>query len=231
MDKTLVLDTIFGGLALVFFSRQHNRNPFKETVMMNVKISKAIVLIAACACTTWASAHIVTEPGAHSTLGFWDGLRHPLTGMDHLAAMLAVGFWSALTARRLWTTPLAFTAMLLVGALLGLTGVELPAVEPMIAVSLLVLGLLVALRTRLPAVLAATLVGVFAIFHGVAHGTELGGVASFWAPLLGMLITTMSLHIAGLVLGLALRRQSQWWPRLAGAAVTLLGGALLLQMI
>ena len=107
--------------------------------------------------------------------------------MDHLAAMLAVGFWSALTARRVWTAPLAFAAMLLLGALLGLTGIELPAVEPLIAASLLVLGLLVALRTRL--------------------------------------------HVAGLGLGLALRRQNPWLPRMAGAAVTLLGGTLLLQMI
>ena len=199
--------------------------------MMNAKILKAIVLIAACACSTWASAHIGTEPGTHSTLGLWDGLLHPLTGMDHLAAMLAVGFWSALTARRVWTTPLAFAAMLLLGALLGLNGIELPAVEPMIAASLLVLGLLVALRTRLPAVLAATLVGVFAIFHGMAHGTELHGAASFWAPLLGMLISTLCLHVAGLGLGLALRCQNPWLPRMAGAAVTLLGGTLLLQMI
>ena len=155
--------------------------------MMNAKIPNAIVLIASCTCTTWASAHIGTEPGAHSTLGLWDGLLHPLTGLDHLAAMLAVGFWSALTARRVWTAPLAFAAMLLLGALLGLTGIELPAVEPLIAASLLVLGLLVALRTRL--------------------------------------------HVAGLGLGLALRRQNPWLPRMAGAAVTLLGGTLLLQMI
>jgi urease accessory protein len=159
-----------------------------------------------------------------------DGLLHPLTGLDHLAAMLAVGFWSALTTRRLWTTPLAFSAMLLTGALLGLAGIELPAVEPMIAASLLVLGLLVVLRARMPAVLAAALVGLFAIFHGVAHGTELAGAEHIWAPLLGMLISTVSLHVAGLGLGLALRSHSQWWPRLAGAAVTLLGGFLLLQM-
>jgi len=155
---------------------------------------------------------------------------HPLTGLDHLAAMLAVGFWSALTARRLWAAPLAFAAMLLVGALLGLAGMALPAVEPMIAASLLVLVLLVVLRARMPAVLAAVLVGVFAIFHGVAHGTELVGAATIWAPLAGMLITTVSLHVVGLGLGLALRRRSQWWPRLAGAMVTLLGGFLLLQM-
>jgi urease accessory protein len=198
---------------------------------MHSKFLKAIVLIAACAGSTLASAHIGTEVGTHSTLGFWDGLLHPLTGMDHLAAMLAVGCWSALTARRFWTTPLAFAAMLLVSAVLGLAELDLPAVEPMIAVSLLVLGLLVALRSHLPAALAATLVGVFAIFHGVAHGTELAGAAHAWAPLAGMLLTTVALHLTGLGLGLALRHQSKWWPRLAGAAVTLLGGVLLLQMV
>ncbi|MEI8170286.1 MAG: HupE/UreJ family protein [Rhodoferax sp.] len=199
--------------------------------MMNAKLLKAIVFIAACACSTWASAHLGTEVGTPSTLGFWEGLLHPLTGLDHLAAMLAVGFWSALTARRLWTAPLAFAAMLLVGALLGLAGMDLPAVEPMIAASLLVLGLLVALRTELPTALAAALVGVFALFHGVAHGTEFAGSVQTWAPLAGMLLTTVMLHMAGLGLGLALRRRSLWTPRLAGAAVTLLGGVLLLQMV
>jgi len=198
---------------------------------MNPKLLNTLVLIAACALSTGARAHIGTEAGAHATAGLLDGLLHPLTGLDHLAAMLAVGFWSALTARRLWTAPLAFAVMLLFGALLGLAGIELPAVEPMIAASLLVLGLLVVLRARMPAILAAVLVGVFAIFHGVAHGTELVGAATIWAPLAGMLITTVSLHVAGLGLGLALRRRSQWWPRLAGAMVTLLGGFLLLQMV
>jgi len=197
---------------------------------MNPKLLNTLVLIATYAMSTGASAHIGTEAGAHAASGLLDGLLHPLTGLDHLAAMLAVGFWSALTARRLWAAPLAFAAMLLVGALLGLAGMALPAVEPMIAASLLVLVLLVVLRARMPAVLAAVLVGVFAIFHGVAHGTELVGAATIWAPLAGMLITTVSLHVVGLGLGLALRRRSQWWPRLAGAMVTLLGGFLLLQM-
>ena len=198
---------------------------------MHSKLLTTIFLIATYSISTCANAHLGTETSAQSTLGFLDGLLHPLKGMDHLAAMLAVGFWSALTARRVWTAPLAFAAMLLVGALLGLSGVELPAVEPMIAASLLALGLLVATSTRLPAVLAATLVGVFALFHGVAHGTELGGAANVWVPLLGMVISTLCLHVAGLGLGLALRRQNPWLPRLAGAAVTLFGGALLLQMI
>ena len=115
---------------------------------MSRQLPHALFLIAACAIATSASAHIGTDFSAHAEIGFIDGLLHPLTGLDHLAAMLAVGFWSALSARRLWTAPLAFAAMLLAGALLGLAGMALPAVEPMIAASLLVLGLLVALRTQ-----------------------------------------------------------------------------------
>jgi len=198
---------------------------------MHPKLLNTLILIAACALSTGARAHIDTEVGAHAELGLLNGLLHPLSGLDHLAAMLAVGFWSALTARRFWTTPLAFAAMLLVGALLGMAGMALPAVEPMIATSLLVLGLLVALRARLPALLAAALVGVFAIFHGVAHGTELVGAATIWAPLAGMLITTVALHAAGLGLGLTLRTRNLWGARLAGAAVTLFGSFLLLQMV
>jgi urease accessory protein len=203
----------------------------EETSTMKSKLLNTLFLIAACAMSTGASAHIGTKVGAHAELGLLNGLLHPLTGLDHLAAMLAVGFWSALTARRLWMTPLAFAAMLLLGALLGLAGMALPAVEPMIATSLLVLGFLVALRARLPAILAAALVGVFAIFHGVAHAAELVGAATIWAPLAGMLITTVALHAAGLGLGLTLRTRNLWGTRLAGAAVTLFGSLLLLQMV
>ena len=191
---------------------------------------RALFLIAACAIPMCATAHIGTDFGAHTEIGFLDGLLHPLTGLDHLAAMLAVGFWSALTARRLWTAPLAFAAMLLAGALLGLAGMELPAVEPMIAASVLVLGLLVALHARLPAVLAAVLVGLFAIFHGVAHGTELAGAAQIGAPLLGMLLTTVALHATGLGLGLAMRHLNTWIPRMAGAGVAALGVTLLARL-
>lgn len=193
---------------------------------MSRKLLHALLLIAACAMATSASAHMGTDPGAHAETGFIDGLLHPFTGLDHLAAMLAVGFWSALTARRLWTVPLAFATMLLAGALPGLAGMELPAVEPMIAASLLVLGLLVVLRTRLPAVLAASLVGLFAIFHGVAHGTELAGAANIWAPLSGMLLTTLALHAVGLGLGWAFRH-TVWISRLAGTGVAALGMTLL----
>jgi urease accessory protein len=179
-----------------------------------------------------ASAHTGADGGMHH--GFVTGFMHPLTGADHLAAMVAVGLWSALAARRgldlLWA-PLAFAGMLLVGASMGLAGVQLPAVEPMIAASLLVLGLLVATRIHLPAAGAAAVVGVFAIFHGVAHGHELAGEQGAALALAGMVGATVLLHLSGIAMGWALRHANAWLPRVAGAAVVALGATLLSQAV
>ena len=179
-----------------------------------------------------ASAHTGVDGGMHH--GFVTGFMHPLTGADHLAAMVAVGLWSALAARRgldlLWA-PLAFAGMLLVGASMGLAGVQLPAVEPMIAASLLVLGLLVATRIHLPAAGAAAVVGVFAIFHGVAHGHELAGEQGAALALAGMVGATVLLHLSGIAMGWALRHANAWLPRVAGAAVVALGATLLSQAV
>jgi urease accessory protein len=180
-----------------------------------------------------ASAHTGVDGGVHH--GLVTGFLHPLTGADHLAAMVAVGLWSALAARRAWPdllwAPLAFAGMLLVGALMGLAGVQLPAVEPMIAASLLVLGLLVATRIHLPAAVAAAVVGVFAIFHGVAHGHELAGEQGAALTLAGMVGATVLLHLAGIACGWALRHANAWLPRVAGAAVVALGASLLSQAV
>jgi len=167
-------------------------------------------------------------------LSFVTGFLHPLSGMDHLAAMVSVGVWSALAARRagpelLWG-PVGFAYMLLVGALLGLQGVTVSSVEPMIAASLLVTGLLVVSRLRVPGIAAAAMVGVFAIFHGLAHGYELAGSPDATQTLVGMLTATVLLHVAGLGLGWALRRANVWVPRLAGAAVAVFGVTLLTQL-
>lgn len=175
-----------------------------------------------------ALAHTGVDAGMHH--GFAAGFLHPLTGADHLAAMVAVGIWSALTARRwpaLLAAPAAFLLMLLGGALLGMAGVSLPAVEPSIAVSLLVLGLLVMTRHRLPAPLAGVLVGLFALFHGHAHGHELAGESDAALVLAGMLAASLLLHASGLLAGATLRRMRPWWPRLVGLLVAVLGAALL----
>jgi len=180
-----------------------------------------------------ASAHVGADGAAHHDIGFLQGFAHPFTGIDHLAAMVAVGLWSALIARSardvLWG-PVAFAAMLLVGAGVGLAGVQVPAVEPMIAASLLVVGLLVVTRLRLPGPVAAAVVGVFAVFHGVAHGHELAGDHGAPLAIAGMVLATALLHAGGIAIGWALRRRTVWLPRVAGAAVALFGAALLAQL-
>ena len=197
-----------------------------------MRASRTLAFIALATLATVASAH--TDGGAHTHHDFFSGFTHPLFGLDHLAAMVAVGLWSALAARRagpelLWG-PLGFAGMLLVGALLGLLGVQIPAVEPMIAASLLVTGLLVVTRWHVPGIAAALLVGVFAVFHGLAHGYELAEAPSAWATLSGMLAATVLLHLAGLGAGWALRSANAWLPRAAGAAVAIFGVTLLAQL-
>jgi urease accessory protein len=199
---------------------------------MNTKLKITILFIASLLINTTAMAHIGAE--THGSLGFFSGFMHPIGGMDHMLTMLSVGLWSALTARRagyelLWG-PMGFACLLLVGALVGVHGIAVPAVEPMIAVSLLVTGLLVITRFHTPGFLAALIVGVFAIFHGLAHGYELASRASAIQTLTGMLVATVLLHITGLVLGRGLRHVDVWVSRLAGSAVALFGGVLLLQL-
>ena len=200
--------------------------------MRSDRTVRALLLIAASAISISASAH--SGAGAHTHSGFVDGFVHPFLGLDHLAAMVAVGLWSALAARRLGAEllwgPAGFATLLLAGAVLGLQGVLLPAVEPMIAASLLATGLLVVSRLRVPGIVAALGVGVFAVFHGAAHGYELAGDGSAWPTLAGMLAATVLLHGAGLAAGWALRQRGVWLSRAAGVAVALMGGALLAQM-
>ena len=178
-----------------------------------------------------ALAHSGSDGGAHHIAGFVDGFAHPFTGADHLAAMIAVGIWSAMTARRIWVAPVSFAGLLLIGALMGMAGIALPLVEPMIAASLLVLGLFVAARVRMPAGASALLVGAFSVFHGVAHGTERAAAGHAAAALGGMVLATMLLHVTGLIAGRMLTRADAWWPRLLGGGVALLGAGFLAGVI
>ena len=201
--------------------------------MRTTRPALAAMLAAIAALPLVASAHVGADGAAHHDIGFAQGFLHPFTGMDHLAAMVAVGLWSALIARSardvLWA-PVGFAAMLLAGALVGLSGVQVPAVEPMIAASLLVIGLLVVTRLRLPGPVAAAVVGVFAVFHGVAHGYELSGDHGAGMAIGGMVLATALLHAGGIAIGWALRQRTVWLPRVTGAAVALFGAALLAQL-
>jgi urease accessory protein len=180
-----------------------------------------------------AFAHTGADAGTHH--GFLVGALHPINGLDHLAAMLAVGLWSALSARRAWPdllwAPLGFAAMLLMGAMLGLQGADMFAVEPMIAASLLVLGLLVTTQLSMPSGAAAVLVGIFAVFHGLAHGNELANEVQAWSTLAGMLFTTISLHATGIAIGWTLRHKNAWLSRTTGAVIACFGATLLMRLI
>jgi urease accessory protein len=186
-----------------------------------------VVLLLALGFAGAASAHVGTVPHDHAS--FLDGLVHPFTGADHLAAMLAVGFWSALAVRPAWAAPAAFVTLLVAGAGAAVAGLAVPAVEPMIAASVLVLGLLVATRTGLPLVAAAALTGAFAFFHGAAHGMELAGDGAI-APLAGMVVATAALHAAGIALGRLVRNRQAWIAQACGGAVALLGTSMLMRL-
>ena len=168
-----------------------------------------------------AQAHTT---GAHGA-GFAAGVAHPFIGLDHLLAMLAVGVWAAqLGGHALWRVPLAFMTMMALGSALALGGLPLPGIEAGIAGSVLMLGLLIAAAARLPLATSMLLVGVFALFHGHAHGQELPQTASVLLYSLGFLLATGLLHAAGAGLGvLPGRGISANWVRVLGGGIAAAG--------
>jgi urease accessory protein len=161
--------------------------------------------------------------------GLAAGLTHPLLGMDHLLAMLAVGLWAAQGGRAArFALPVAFPLAMALGAGLGLAGLALPAVEAGIAASVLVLGLLIALAVRAPLPAGAALVAGFAILHGHAHAAELPAAASPALYAAGFLAATALLHFTGLALGTSLRAERLAWAvRCCGAGIAVAGVAML----
>jgi urease accessory protein len=177
-----------------------------------------------------AYAHLGNDAGLHHVSAFLAGFIHPFTGLDHMLAMIAVGIWSVQafrhTSGKVWIVPLAFAGLMLAGGVFGIAGIRTPLVEPMIAASLLVLGLFVALRVKLPLPAGAAMVGTFAVFHGLAHGSELPAGHAL-ALLSGMVIATMLLHVTGMLLGRFVMERNVWLPRIAGAAAAAFGISLL----
>ena len=134
--------------------------------------------------------------------GFMSGFTHPIFGWDHVIAMVAVGIWGAfLGAPAIWVLPVVFPLVMALGGALGIAGVELPGVEIGIALSAVALGMMVAAALRPPLWVAGLIVGIFAIFHGHAHGTELPQAASPLAYSAGFVIATGLLHLSGIGLG------------------------------
>jgi len=140
------------------------------------------------------------------TGGFLSGLSHPVSGLDHVVAMVAVGLWGAqLGMPALWILPVAFPMLMAFGGMLGLVGIPVPGVEIGIALSAVVLGALVLGRVRLPLPASVAVVAFFAVFHGHAHGTELEAGQSAMLYSLGFVVATGLLHGAGIVIGLIQR--------------------------
>ena len=149
---------------------------------------------------------VATPALAHTTdisSGFASGFMHPLTGVDHMLAMVAVGIWGTLLRRpAIWLLPLTFPLVMAVGGVLGVRAVPIPSVEIGVAGSAVVLGLMILLSARPPIMVASVIVGVFAVFHGHAHGTELPTAADPLAYGAGFVLVTGLLHATGIAMGL-----------------------------
>jgi len=168
---------------------------------------------------------ILLHDGEGIAGGFLSGILHPLAGPDHLVAMVAVGLWGAfLGAPAIWVLPVVFPLVMAVGAILGLAEVAIPFVESGIAISAIVLGLMVAFAAKPALPVAALLVGIFAIFHGHAHGTELPASADALAYSLGFVLATGALHLAGIGLGFAVEKPGgRKFVRGCGAVIAIVG--------
>ncbi len=176
----------------------------------------------------WSAAALAHTRGGEGT-GFVAGLAHPVSGLDHVLAMIAVGLWGAqLGPPAVWLLPVTFPMVMAFGGTLGLVGVKIPGIEIGIALSAIGLGAAVLFEARPKLGIAAVLVGFFAIFHGHAHGTELPAGANGLLYSIGFVIATGLLHLTGIGIGLVHR-----WPagktalRWAGAVVALAGMAFL----
>ncbi|TIQ34102.1 MAG: HupE/UreJ family protein [Mesorhizobium sp.] len=177
----------------------------------------AIMLAAAC---KPALSHI----GVGSANSFAAGLAHPFFGIDHIIVMVAVGLWAALKGgRALWALPAAFVSLMLAGGALGIAGVPVPLVEPVILASIVALGLLIATAVDLPVATGAVIIGFFALFHGHAHGTEIPETAGGLEYLAGFALATAFLHGAGIGFGLLPGQRIRGLVRLAGAATAVAG--------
>jgi urease accessory protein len=187
-----------------------------------------------------AGAMILMTAGpafAHVGVGpvdtFSHGFMHPLSGIDHVLAMVAVGLFAAnLGGAALWLVPSAFVGTMIFGGALGYYGWPLPMVEEGIGASVVVMGLAIAFGVRLPTIAAMTLVGLFALFHGHAHGTEGMGLGIAFLPCAaGFVCATALLHIAGIALGLSLDRLGETpatiLKRCAGTAGAIAGVSIL----
>lgn len=191
------------------------------------------MLIAFAAASALAPAPTWAHADSSSGSGFMAGFLHPISGLDHVVAMVAVGLWGAvLGPPALWLLPVAFPIVMALGGCLGLLGVVMPGVEIGIAVSGMLLGLMVLLEIRAPLMVASAIVSAFALFHGYAHGAELPARGNPLTYSLAFVTATGLLHLLGILVG-----ETRRWPggrrfvQAAGAGVALVGLGFLLRAL
>lgn len=185
-------------------------------------------LLAFIAAGLFAIGPAFAHTGVEETAGFTHGFAHPIGGLDHLLAMLAVGMLAAvLGGRALWLVPLSFILMMLAGGALGTASVSLPLVELGIGVSVIALGLGVGFRVTLPTSWAIALVGLFAIFHGHTHGAEMPETTSGVEYAAGFVLATALLHVCGITFGVLADGYSRRIGQTAGVVITIVGLAML----
>ncbi|ANM13480.1 MULTISPECIES: HupE/UreJ family protein [unclassified Rhizobium] len=199
---------------------------------MKSALKSGLLALAAAALPAVAYAHT----GVGQTSGFVHGFSHPVSGLDHILAMVMVGVFAfQLGGRATWLVPTTFVLVMALGGALGVAGVNVPFVETGIALSVVVLGAIVALNVKAPTALAMGVVGLFAIFHGHAHGAEMPEDAGGAAYAAGFMIATAFLHAAGLglgyIIGRAGERQGAFVTRAAGSVAAIAGVGILAGVI
>lgn len=188
-----------------------------------LKISAALALLPAI-----ASAHPGHDGGHDLTWDFAGGFAHPVFGLDHLLAMIAVGIWAAqLGGRARWIVPATFVGVMTAAAAFGQNGVVPAGMEQMIAASLLAFGLMIAMANRIPLSAGLGLTALFAAFHGFAHGSELPATSSGFSYGLGFVIGTALLHAAGYGLGSIKIAQINGWLKASGIGIATIGAVML----
>jgi urease accessory protein len=188
-----------------------------KMIWRSLSISAVFLLFA----SAGAQAHVI--PG--DVHGFGSGFAHPLHGLDHMLAMVAVGLWAAqLGGRARWLVPASFVGVMALGGALAMAGLRVPFTEAGILLSVLVLGSLVAVAVRFPLAASMAIVGLFAFFHGHSHGTEMPANAVGYAYGTGFALATALLHGGGIGIGvLAQQFAKQPVIRFAGAAIAVAG--------
>lgn len=177
----------------------------------------------------FAKAHI----GVGAVTGVFAGFAHPLSGWDHFLAMLAVGLWAAqLAGRATWLVPLSFVLTMLFGGMLAILNISISSVEFGIVLSVLSMGALIAMKVKLPISTSMIIVGIFALFHGHAHGTEMSLANNYLTYAIGFVGSTTLLHVVGISTALLLRN----WNfdkaiRAAGLAISLTGAYMVVNLL